>query len=300
MIIIDEACEAKASILTSVLPQTITSTKMKVVILTTPNRLTHIAKEWWDNANELGFVRYHWDAYQCPWIPRKNIADLKNVFDEATFDIEVMGKWVSKSGAVFRYSDIQAALIDFSALPPFDNISHFFLGIDWGDANETVATVVGVEGNPEEDSDVWYIYAVRAWRRERIDVILNGIKELCEIYDPMVLSEQSSISAYSNRELRAKLTETGVIMKTDSFTGKKHRMVNNVKARLEHRKFKIPKRFKKTIDQLVKYHYKMVADEVRDEYEKKEDDYVDSTVWANWGIHPAMGTIETLGDWEFF
>lgn len=296
MIIIDEACEAKESILTSVLPQTITSTKMKVVILTTPNKLTHIAKDWWDKSQELGFVRYHWDAYACPWIPRKNIANLKQIFDEATFDIEIMAKWVSKAGSVFNYSDIQAALIDVADLPPFNKIDHFFLGIDWGDAHDTVATITGVQGDPEKNQDKWYVYAVESWNREKSDVIHAGILDLCDSYEPTVLSEHSASSAFSNRELKDRLAEKGIILLTGSFTGKKHRMVSNVKARLEKRKLKIPKIFRKLIGQLIKYHTKPNSED----FAKEEDDFVDSLNWSCWGIHPAMGSIETLGEWEIY
>ena len=48
-----------------------------------------------------------------------------------------------------------------------------------------------------------------------------------------------------------------------------------------------------------KYHRKEVSGEVRDEYAKKEDDYVDVCLWAHWGIHPAKGGIETIGEYEY-
>ena len=68
----------------------------------------------------------------------------------------------------------------------------------------------------------------------------------------------------------------------------------------EHNKrIKIPGIFRRTIDQLTNYHYKMVNDEVRDEFEKKEDDYVDSLVWARWGKHPMGGEIVTIGEVDF-
>lgn len=296
LIIIDEACEAKEGILTSTLPQAITSSIMKLVVLTTPNKLTHIAKKWWDDYQKLGFIRYQWDAYRCPWIPRKNIADLKNIFDDATFQIEVMARWVSATGAVFNYADIQAALIDMKDLPAFDEINLFALGIDWGDAHETVASVIGMTGEPKDFTDQWWLYAVKAWRREHEAVILDEICELIDIYGPRVLSEQSGSSAFSNRELKARLAGSDIIMKTGSFTGKKHRMVRNFRARLEKRKAKIPKQFTKTIDQLIKFHTKPDSED----YAKEEDDHVDSLVWAHWVIHPAMGGVQTLGEWEIY
>jgi len=299
MVILDEATQAKPSIVNSVIPQAITSGKMKVVILMTPDKLIHVVKEWWDKAAEIGAIRYHWDAYQCPWIPRRNIEQLKILFDKATFAIEVLGLWTSRSGSVFEHADIEAAMIDIEELPRFDLINQFYMGIDWGDANETVATVIGYTGDPKDDSDVWYVFAVQSWHRSRIDLMVDGLEELAAIYSPIILSEQSAVSAFVNRELRERLSGSGLIMKQQSFTGRKHRMVSNLKMRLERRKIKIPKRFKMTRTQLIKYHRKMVNEEVTEEFEKKEDDYVDSIVWANWGIHPKMGKITTLGEWEY-
>ncbi|MFX0204380.1 MAG: terminase large subunit domain-containing protein [Candidatus Hodarchaeota archaeon] len=300
MIIIDEACSAKGSILRSVFGQIITATNMKIVILTTPDKLTHVAKEWWDGADKTGIIRYHWDAYKCSWLPRKNIQLLKDtVYDEATFRIEVLGLWTSRSGSVFRYEDIQKSLCNMSELPPTVEIDRFFLGIDWGDAHETVATIVGLQGSPSESNDRWYVYAVRSWKKEYVDIIMDGIIELCQIFTPKIISEQAAISAYSNRELKDRLSELGLIMKTESFTKKKHRVVSNFNSRLEKGKIKIPRQFKKTIEQLTNYSHPMVNDEIREGYQKGNDDYVDSILWANWGIHHTGGRIETVGEWNF-
>jgi len=299
MIIIDEGCSAKSEILQSVFGQIITAESFKLVILTTPDHIVHIVKDWWDKWVELGIVRYHWDAYQCNWIPRVNIERLKNIYDEATFDIEVMAKWTSKSGSAFRQADIQAALIGMHELPSFDEVTQFFMGIDWGDAHETVATVVGYTGDIFLGTDVWYVFAVESWKRARIEEMVEGIAEIATIYEPIILSEQSAVSAFVNKELRSRVAHMGIIMKQGSFTGKKLRMVANARMRLEKRKIKIPKKFKMLTNQLLAYHKKMVNEEVREEYEKKYDDYVDSFVWANWGIHPAMGDIQTIGEWEF-
>ena len=127
MIIIDEACSAKSSILQSVFGQIITAEAFKLVILTTPDQLVHIAKDWWDKFLELGIVRYHWDAYQCNWIPRVNIERLKLMYDSAMFDIEVMAKWTSKAGSAFRNADIEAATITMADLPAFDEVTAFYM-----------------------------------------------------------------------------------------------------------------------------------------------------------------------------
>jgi hypothetical protein len=299
MIIIDEACSAKSSILQSVFGQIITAEAFKLVILTTPDQLVHIAKEWWDKFLELGIVRYHWDAYQCNWIPRVNIERLKLMYDSATFDIEVMAKWTSKAGSAFRNADIEAATITMADLPSFDEVTQFFMGIDWGDAHKTVATVVGYTGNIYLDTDMWYVFAVEAWQRAYIEEMIGGISELGELFAPVILSEQSSVSAFANRELRDSLSHLGLRMVTGSFSGKKNRMVANTNMRLERRKLKIPKKFKMTLNQMKSYHKKVIGDdEISEEFEKKFDDYVDSIVWANWGVHPKLGGPVTIGEWK--
>lgn len=299
MVIIDEACSGKSSLLQSVFGQAITATNIKIVILTTPDKLTHIAKKWWDDAKNLGIIKYQWGAYECNWISRKNIEILKKIYDEATFRIEMLGLWAARSGSVFRYEDIQKSLCNMSDLPPTSEIDRFFLGIDWGDAHETVATVVGLQGSPADYTDQWFIYAVKSWKREYLERMMADIVDLCMIFTPTIISEQSAISAYSNRELKKELTDLGLIFKQESFSKKKHRVVNNLKARLEKGKVKIPRKFKKTIEQLTNYSYKMVNDEVRDDFQKGNDDYVDSLLWSHWGIHHSIGRIETIGEWNF-
>lgn len=300
MVIIDEACSGKSAILQSVFGQIITSQSFKIVILTTPDNLTHIAKVWWDEWEDRGIVRHHWDAYQCNWIPQSNIDKLANIYDDATFAIEVQALWTPKGGSIFSYADIQAALIDVEDLPALRDLNHVFMGIDWGDAHDTVATVVGVTGDPAKNNDKWWVYAVKAWNREKIKVMRDGIKELNDIYEAIIISEQSPISAFMNRELKDYLAATGTIFRQETFSGKKWSMINLVRKRLEDRKYKIPRHFRKFINQHVKYARKLDADGVpKDEVDKKEDDYVDSGIYANWGIHPMLGKIETLGEWEY-
>ncbi len=307
MLIIDEACAAKQNVLLSVLPQVITAEKMKIVVLTTPNEMIHIARKWWIEFAKLGITRYRWDAYQCEHIPNINIKRLRNIYDDATFDIEVMAKWASKSGSVFKLAQIQSSVCDLADLPPIDQIEHFYLGIDWGDAHETVATILGMYGDIENGTDKWFVYAVRAWRKVDLDVVLHGDSEdpdddgiigLCEFYSPVILSEISAISAFPNKELQKKVADLGLIFHEVSFTRKKARCVANLRGSFNHKRIKIPKRFRRTIDQLTNYHYKMVGEEIRDEFVKKEDDYVDSLVWARWGQHPMEGEIETIGTVE--
>jgi hypothetical protein len=298
MVIIDEVCEAKPSIITAILPQAITAKHFKIVLLTTPNKLTHPAKEWWDKANEYNFVKYRWTGYQCNWIPKENIEELKNFFTEADFRIEVLAEWTSKTGAVFSYSDIQKALCDMSDLPPMNKIDRFFLGIDWGDAHMTVATVVGMYGDPNLNSDRWFVYAVKSWQNEKENVYIEGIDDLCQIYRPKVISEQAPISSYVNKTLREKLSGSGITFVTASYTKKKHRVVKNFKARLEKGKLKIPRVFRNTIEQLTNYSYKEVSGQTTEDYQKGNDDFVDSIVWANWGIHRSMSSIKQIGAYE--
>lgn len=307
MVIIDESCSAKSSVLKSVFGQIITAEKFKIVILTTPDNPIHVSKQWWDDWKKIGIIRYHWDAYQCAFIPRKNIELMKRLLDEATFRIEVLGLWTSRSGSVFKYEHIMRALCDMADLPPLDYMDRFFIGIDWGDAHETVATVIGLRGDPLEDTDYWYVYDQEAWQATDFDLIIygedqdkpdrkRGILDLAEAYQAESISEQSSAGALGNRRLDSELPDRGLHLRKVSFTGQKHKVIGNARGRLERGRTKIPRKFKKMITQLTNYKYKMVGDEIKDEYEKKEDDRVDSFVWGNWGWNPYYSEIETIAD----
>lgn len=308
MAIIDEACSAKSIVLESLFGQIITAEKFKIVILTTPDKLIHVAKKWWDKWKKLGIIRYHWDAFACNWIPRKNLEIFKLLFDEATYRIEVLGLWTSKSGSVFKYEQIMQALCDISELPPVDKINQFFLGIDWGDAHETVGTIVGYTGNPLKGTDQWYVYDQVAFRREDLDIIVfgeedegqfdrkRGLLELAMAYQATAISEHSSASSFGNRKLEDAMADEDLILKRATFSGKKNKVVGNARGRLERKSYKIPRKFKTLINQVTNYSYKMVNEEIRDEYEKKEDDHVDSWLFGNWGWNPYQLDIESIDD----
>ena len=299
MLILDEVCSGNSAILNSVFGQVITAPNIKIVMLTTPDDINHIAYTWWNKYQEIGILIYSWNAFDCDWIPQKNIELFKRIFDEATYNIQVLAKWSSKSGAVFKHSDIQNSLCNMNDLPPIHYIDRFFCGIDWGDAHETVLSIFGLQGDVEEGTDKWFLYAVKGWRGVKLEQILDEIISICEIYNPLVLSEQSASSAFANRALRDQLNDRGMILRKSTFSKKKNRMVNNFKARLEKGKVRIPRNFKKTIEQLNKYHYKEVNEQVREEFVKVEDDYVDSVVHAHWGIYPSQSSIETIGEFEY-
>lgn len=299
--IIDEVCETDSHLLITLLGTSSTAVKEKMVLLTTPDNPNHLCKDWWDNYEHQNIIRYQFTAFQTKHITLARIERARKRLPDADFRIMYMAEWHHSTGSVFRFQDIQSALIQKEELPPMDQIDHYFMGIDWGDAHETVACVFGVTGDFANYEDQWYCYAVRSWKREYAENILDGIMELATIYEPQVLSEQAAISAFNNRTLRDQLRTIGLSLQKTTFSKKKHQVVANFKGRLEKGRVKIPREFKKLINQLMKYHYKEVNKEVREEYAKKDDDYVDACLWSHWGIHPAKASIETIGEigeWE--
>lgn len=314
IVIIDEACSAKTEIVKTVIPQAITALKFKLIVLTTPDEQSHIAKTWWDNAEELGFVRYHWDAYSCKWIPEINIETYYNLVDESTFRIMMLGLWSSKAGTVFKYSDVQRAICKMSDLPPLTEMDFFSMGHDWGDVHPSTAVVLGVRGNILRGTDEWFVYNVKTYdeatveylRRtkypdwEKDDIIIEEHLNLVRLYhytkSLVIWSEDSPISRFPNRKYRRRLAnEFELNLNTDSFSNKKSTVISNTKGTFEKGKIKIPEVFKSLIDELFKYHYKQRGDKILDEVEKVDDDHVDGLHWARWCIHPKMRTVEQVG-----
>ncbi len=296
--IVDEVCETDSKLLQTLFGTTITAIKEKTVLLTTPDNLGHICKDWWDDYQKQNIIRYQFTAYETKHITKTRINELRNRLDEASFRIMVLAQWTASTGSVFRYEDIQAAKCDMADLPPVHEIDRFFMGIDWGYAHETVASVWGLQGDPTQHNDRWFLYAVESWQKKSEHVILNGILHLCEMYMPLILSEQAPISKFANINLRDNLPP-GIRMRTETFSRKKNQVVNNFKARLEKGKVKIPRIFRKTTEQLINYHFKETAGTIREEYEKEKDDYVDATVWAHWGVHARLNKIEYLGEYKY-
>lgn len=320
ILVLDETCEISADIIDAARGQLITAGDddddtggaekifSKEIYMTTPHVLSSKAKELWDRGDpsheqHIPMVRYNWSAYQCPWISKKKIAHFKNIMDEETFTIEVLGQWASPAGNPFKYGDVMASLCDFTDLPAIWEIDRFYMGIDWGDAHQTVATVMGMTGDVSKGTDRWYVYDQLEFTRQRMDIILNGgidskgvetrgIIDLIDMYQPVILSEQSSSSAYANRELISK----GISIKTGSFSGRKNMMVKNLVVTFEKGRIMIPRFFRRLINQLIDYHYKVVAGEITEKFEKKKDDHVDSAVWTRWGIPARIpGQIRTVG-----
>jgi len=328
VLILDEACQIKNSLIESFLPQSITAVDMKIIVLTTPNDLNHQVKFWWDEAKRMDMVLHQWGAQHCEWIPKKNIDFFRNLLDENTFRIEILGEWGSASGAVFSYGKIQKALINKSDLPPVSEIDRFYAGIDWGTAHPTVIVLLGMRGSVEDGTDEWFVYYVQAWKQTDMDAIIFGgyrdlvgkvyskqevkdeglntqtleyiwgIRDIVDFYKADTYSEQSAVSAFANRKLRKALSDIGISFKTDSFSRKKNTMVNNLKGCLEHERIKIPKTFRLLISQLQSYSYKMVNEEIREEFKKINDDYTDAIVWARWHEHIDLGSYVEVGEFE--
>ena len=326
ILVLDEACKIKNSLITSYLPQAITAINFKIVVLTTPNDLNHEVKRWWDIADKLGLVRHQWGAQHCSWIPKKNLEFFRNILSENDYKIEILGEWGSAAGSVFEYSHIQASLCSMEDLPPITAMDRFYMGIDWGMAHPTVAIVLGMRGDVAKGTDEWFVYYVKEWKGIDLDFIIHGaykdsygdlfslkqlqekglnpdyyeyqwgILDIIEFYKPSTFSEQSAISAFPNRDLRNYIMDIGITFRTDSFSQKKHAMVNNLKGTIEKGKLKIPRVFRTLVSQLIAYSYKIVSEEVREEFKKLNDDYVDALNWARWCIHPFEGVLVEIGE----
>ena len=326
ILVLEEACRIKNSLITSYLPQAITATNFKIIVLTTPNDLNHEVKRWWDIAEKLGLIRHHWGAPHCSWIPKENLEFMQNILDENDYRIEMLGEWGSAAGSVFNYSDIQATLCSVQDLPPLEEMDRFYMGIDWGMAHPTVAVVLGMRGNVAKGTDEWFVYYVQEWKNTDLDIIIHGgykditggvfslkdlekqgmspdlyeyqwgLLDIMNFYRPSVYSEQSPISVFPNRELTNYIMDYGITFRTDTFSKKKQAMVKNLRGTLEKNKMKIPRVYRNLVSQLIAYSYKVVNEEVREEFKKLNDDYVDATVWARWCIHPFEGRLVEIGE----
>lgn len=314
IIIVDESCETTSEIIKTILPQAITAIKLKLIILTTPDKIHHVTKTWWDNWEKLGFIRYHWNAYQCAWIPRENIKMLFNLYDESTFRTQVMGEWASKTGAYFQYTDVQRALCAMSDLPPLNQIDRFSMGIDWGDVHPTAIVILGIQGNVLRGDDSWFVYNVLTFtdvevrnlretkypKMEKDDIIIEEILHYAKLYHYSrvleVWSEDAPISKYPNRRLRKKLgNELGISLNTPTFTRKKMIVVSNGVSSFEKGHIKVPRIFTNLIDELIAYHPKQRGDLILDEPEKIDDDHVDAYFWARWMVRPVEGGFKQIG-----
>lgn len=307
MLVFDEMCAAEEKIVELAEGQLLGSRADKPLyrVASTPDKLFHTFRDYWNNADEYGFVQFHWRAYDCPWISIETIELLKKRHDSNWIRIHIDGEFGSATGTVFDFDDVEATRIDsLQEDELFDeaNISATTIGVDWGFVHPTVFVVASVldlvvreldsipleaklfyvrhveahTGKPDGDDDVGY------------EQFLYGrAKTLVERYAGDFFLDSSHI--FQNETVKKIASDAGRTAESIPFSRDKMTMVGWANTLLEKKLVRIPKEYRRLLEQLSNYSW----EEKQEKPIKKDDDYVDAFNLALWGFNrPQYGVVE--------
>lgn len=173
-LLVDEACEAEDSLILAAMPMVGSSPNQCIVLTSTFHKIFGLFQEVWDNADEMGYVRFSWDAIdvvhtfdpaifdderlnaEVPdlhllkkriggrtgdpegWINIKNVIQAwREKRSIQWFDVEYMGSRPSADGMVLDPEDIDACTYSEDEIPKYTPGATVVAGLDWGFAGMT-------------------------------------------------------------------------------------------------------------------------------------------------------------------
>ncbi len=168
-LLIDEMCEVKDELALSAIPSVMPSQNPLIILASTFHKIFGLFQEIWDNAEQLGYVRFSWDIFDVtrsfdPAIwddPKLNaeIPDLQLLKERAAgrtgdpegwvsidsvvqmwsekqsldwLDVEVMGARPSSAGLVNNPEDVDACTIEDTSEYAHRAGADICGGLDWG------------------------------------------------------------------------------------------------------------------------------------------------------------------------
>jgi hypothetical protein len=236
----DEACEIKDDLLLSAMPMVDSSPNPLVVMTSTFHKIFGLFQETWDRADELGWARLSWDAFdvvkefnpriwddpqlnrQIPdlaklrkraagrtgdpegWIPVENLIQAwREKPSEDYFDVEYMGSRPSAEGMVNDPEDVDACTVGDleSAGLSYRPGAETAGGIDWGFQGMTVWDV-----EMAAPDNVLVELVARHYTQVRSSVIIEDVVADVLRYRIRTIHVDAS-HPFENADLRAAITQ---------------------------------------------------------------------------------------------
>ena len=309
----DEVCEAKDEHILAALPMVNTSPHQLVVLTSTFHNVFGLFQEIWDQADEYGYKRFSWDAFdvcmsfdasiwddpqlnrEIPDLHRlKALADgrtgdpegwisIENVIQawrERTTDdwfmVEYMGSRPSTVGLVVDPVAVDECTItnDDAITLDFSRQVNSAIGLDWGWSSMTAAVELW-----EHMNGVKVQRRCQTWTQTDADVIISDLCDWIET-DKVQQVYADSSHKFENNALRNEIARRGLGCSVIEmqFGTHKDAMLANYRGHWEKRLIRIPKDHKVAIYQHKRFRYQKNSDRP-----VKEDDHIpDATMCALW------------------
>ena len=152
-----------------VMRPTLADSKARVWFISTPNGHNHF-KDLTENRKHEDWTYHHYTTYDNPFIEREEIESMKVELGEDAFNQEIMGKFIKKTGLVYKEFDRNyhvKVLEDFQ--PEF-----YIRGCDRGFRNPSAVPLIAVDKD-----DVWYQMDELYESRLTNPPLADKINELC-------------------------------------------------------------------------------------------------------------------------
>ncbi len=308
LLAIDEACAADSEMLILAMGQRAGSRLGLVRVASTPDKLTHVFRDWWEKADEQGWATFNWGLRTFepdgtwrptfPWMNRGTIEDLILKNDSNWVRIHIDGQFGSSTGTVFRYEDVIASKFDGDPVKhPLwneDAVTGYRTGVDWGFQHPTVFTVVArLQPNPDSlraaglDEDrfreFYVVVHVEGWSQKSADFLYARLDDILGTWSGDVYMDASH--PFENQAVSRIAAERRRTGHAIPFVRDKMGMVSHATMVLERGRLVIPARFSTTLEQMAAYSW----EESRETPQKLNDDYVDSLMLALWGHRLGAG-----------
>ena len=272
----DEFCQTPNDVIDSSFGQIITSKKVMIRFIGTPDNFGSLVKTFWDEADELGIHLFHADDTDCPHLQAESVQIIAKLLKRTNPDkylIEVKGLWRAATGNIFSQELIESATVD--NYPPIKkkDFERFVMGVDIGTVHLSVIIVLGLH------KGIWYVLECEGFNRQShkkpITHLENRVLYYYNKYPGIeVKIEESTSSLYLIEVLTKKIK-----IKEDNrirFPNDKSPYADKVRLQMEEKRLKIHKTFKDLLLQLYELHY-----DKNEKIAKVKDDYVDALFYAN-------------------
>jgi len=314
-VIIDEACKAESDIIMAALSAAMSAQRPKFAVMTTPDKMVHIVRDWWLEAEaqermtpaELATVpqqarwkKYHLSAFDCKWIKPVTIENLtykyggKNTHE---YKIYVLGEFAPAEGLVFDEEAIMASLISelpktviidveledgsIKSIEEEASYSFYTTGLDAGGKHPS-GIVTACE---DQVGNVYIIDDSEVNARTGDSPIITEVYRHARKYWSQVYADAAPIQYFLNQKIRSQLQEDGLPgLTVIPFNSTKLPMISAVKGLFEAGMLFILGKpggpAETLVNQLLTYSY---DDRVDSEMPMKgNDDHVDAFLLACW------------------
>ncbi len=319
---IDEACAADEEILHLAMGQRAGSSLGLLRVASTPDKVFHVFRDWWSEADERGWKAFSWGARKVhpdgtwdatlPWLPRDIIEDLMRDNDANWVTIHIDGEFGSATGTVFRLEDVQAARIDDSLVRPIpegmdpakidplynpEAITSLRTGVDWGFEHPTVLTTTARLQVPNwadlglRGPDIYYVVHVEGHTQRSADFLYARTADVLQQFPGDIYLDSSH--PFENQAVGRIARAARKTSHPVAFGKDKMAMVSHANMLLEQGRLRIPRRFTELLEQLAAYEWEVrkVAGRLvpAEKPRKLNDDYVDSLILSLWGHRLGTG-----------